>query len=95
MSAIYAMKNLKNFFNVIDVIFYHVLYVLITIILVKIANVHNVENNYLKNNILYINLKMKIIYFTLSIVSSLSYLYTYCIVKYISYFISIEIQIFF
>ena len=37
---------------------------------------------------------MKIIYFTLSIVSSLSYLYTYCIMKYTLYFISIEIQIF-
>ena len=87
MSAIYAMKNLKIFFNVIDVIFFHVLDVLIIIILVKIANAHNVEYIYLKNNILYINMKMKLIYFTLSIISFLSYIYTYCIMKYTLYLI--------
>ena len=60
MSAIYAMKKkLKNFLNVIDVIFFHALDALIIIILVKIANAHNVDYIYLKNNILYINMKMK------------------------------------
>ena len=72
--------------------FLYVLHVLIKYISTRRQNAHNAANICSKNNILYIN--MKIIYFTLSIIGFLSYIYTYCILKYISYFISIEIQIF-
>ena len=58
----------------------------------KIANVHSVENNYLKNNILYYNMKMRLTLFTLSTIGTLSYIYPSWLMKYISFFISIETQ---
>ena len=47
---------------------------------------------YLFKNILYYNMKMRLILFTLSTIGTLSKIYTYWLMKCISFFISLETQ---
>ena len=61
-------QNKNEFFSCNICVFLYVLYVLIKYISMRHQNTHNAANICSKNNILYIN--MKIIYFTLSIISS-------------------------